>query len=77
MQEMRFANNIELREDEFVVDGVRISLLQVSQFLYDLTHPDPRKWYRLERVGDVINVTVRIAEDSDGSVIANAGHISE
>jgi hypothetical protein len=58
--------------ENLYVDGVRISLALLPQMLYELTHPDPRKWYRLERVGNDIVVHLKISEEKpDGNPIAS------
>jgi hypothetical protein len=54
------------------VDGVAISFAVIPQILYELTHPDNRKWYRFERVGDTVTVYVKISEEKpDGNPIAS------
>ena len=77
--ELRFPTSITITEDSLIVDGVRIPLRVIPQMLYQLVHPDPRKWYRWERLGDTIQVHFRISEDTDGSVIAsiNAGNTQD
>lgn len=70
---MRVPASITFSEDAITVDGVRISLMVIPQMLYELTHPDPRKWYRFERVDDAIIVHVKITEDEpNGSRIASS-----
>jgi hypothetical protein len=56
------------------VDGVPISFALLPQMLYELVHPDPRKWYRFERVGNDIVVHVKISEEiEEGRPITTIG----
>jgi hypothetical protein len=61
-QEMRGITSFQIYGDALIVEGVRISLVLLPQMLYELTHPDPRKWYRFERIEDKVIVHVRITE---------------
>lgn len=69
--ELKFPTSLTIDEDSLVVDGVRIAFIIIPQILYELAHPDPRKWYRLERTADTITVHVKITEDTDGHIIAS------
>jgi hypothetical protein len=69
---MKVPASITFDGHNLYVDGVAIALSAIPQVLYEYAHPDPRKWYRFERMGDTIFVHVRISEDSDGSVIASS-----
>lgn len=71
MEAVKFPTSITIDVDSITIDGVRIALAVIPQLFYEMTHPDPRKWYRWERVGDTILVHVKIAEDTDGNIIAN------
>jgi hypothetical protein len=78
VETMKVPKSIMIEDKFLVVDGVHFALSILPQLLYEITHPDPRKWYRLERIGDAIQVHVRISEDSNGNVIVtNAGRSSE
>lgn len=71
MAEMRVPASITIDDDALTIDGVHIPLRVIPQMLYELVHPDPRKWYRWERVDDVIIFHVRISEDSNGTAITD------
>jgi hypothetical protein len=62
---MRGVTSFQIDDDVLIVDGVRISLTLLPQMIYELAHPDPRKWYRLERIDNNIIVHMRITEDVD------------
>ena len=73
---MKAISNITLVQDGLVIDGVLIAYEVIPQMFYELTHPDPRKWYRFERAGDTIIVHVRISETPEafnGNGIATFG----
>ena len=73
--EMKFPTSIVIDLDSITIDGIRLPLAVIPQLLYQLAHPDPRKWYRWERMNGTLQVHVRISEDHDGSIIsANAGY---
>lgn len=56
------------------VNGVCIDGDTFAQLINAVTRPDPRKWYRFERVGDSIIVHVKISEEgSYGQPIADIG----
>jgi hypothetical protein len=59
---MKAVTDFKIDGDALIVEGVRISLVLLPQVLYELTHPDPRKWYRFERIEDRLVVHVRITE---------------
>jgi hypothetical protein len=74
--------NIAFNQTDLIIDGVHIALENIPQFLYELTHPNPKRWYRLERVGDVIVVHVRMAVETEekngyGYPIASIGSSRE
>jgi hypothetical protein len=71
---MRKPASITFDHESITVDGVRLALDLIPQILYELTHPDARKWYRLSRIGDSIQVEVRITENANGSIIASTGN---
>ena len=73
--EMRYPTSITIDLESLTVDGIRFPLAVIPQFLYQLVNPDPRKWYRMERAGDVLVIHTRISEDHDGTIITdNAGN---
>jgi hypothetical protein len=49
---------IEFSGDTLLIDGVRVTFDLIPQFLYEIAHPDPRKWYRFERMNDELMVHV-------------------
>jgi hypothetical protein len=61
---------------DLIIDGVRVPFDTIPQLLYELTHPDPRRWYRLERIENMIVVHVRmteVPEETHGNPIASIG----
>lgn len=68
---MKVPNSITFDGYNLYVDGVAIGLSTIPQVLYEFAHPDPRKWFRFERIGDQVFIHVRISEDHDGDVIAS------
>jgi hypothetical protein len=54
---------VQFEDNALIIDGMRVTFEIVPQFLYELAHPDPHKWYRLERVGDRCIVHVKIDPD--------------
>jgi hypothetical protein len=52
---------IEFTDNRIIVDGMSITLDVIPQILYELAHPDPRKWYRFERVNGqcIVHVEMR------------------
>jgi hypothetical protein len=75
-QAMNRLTKFEIDGDDVVIEGVRISLAIIPEILYEFTHPDPRKWYRIERIDNNIIVHVRITkfpEENDGNPIASIG----
>jgi hypothetical protein len=40
---------IQIEPDCLIIDGMRVTFDIIPQFMYEFAHPDPRKWYRLER----------------------------
>lgn len=58
-------------DDALIVDGVKLPIDIIPELLYCLAHPDPRRWYRFERVGNSAVVHVKISEEKpNGSVIS-------
>jgi hypothetical protein len=53
---------IELEGDELIIDGMRVTASAIPQALYELAHPDPRKWYNFERTGNTLLIHVEIRE---------------
>ena len=53
---------IEIQSDTLIIDGVRVTFGVIPEILYEIAHPDPRRWYNLERVNDVIIVHVEMRE---------------
>jgi hypothetical protein len=60
--------------ETFTIEGIKVSFFVLPQLIHELTHPDPRKWYRFERMDDTIIVHVRINEEErNGTPIARIG----
>jgi hypothetical protein len=57
--------NFAFDRDDLILDGIRVPLAIIPQLLYEITHPDPRRWYRLERIENLILVHVRISEEPE------------
>lgn len=79
---------IEFNDYSIIVDGMVITLNVIPQILYELAHPDPRKWYRFERVGNqcIVHVELRDPaelnkpfplEVSNGNYVGERGRSSE
>lgn len=49
-------------DDRLIVDGVTLPVDVIPELLYSLAHPDSRKWYRFERIGDEVKVHIKIQE---------------
>lgn len=54
---------VKMNPNALSVNGIEIPYMVVAQILNELTHPDPRKWIRMERVGDCVHISTRISED--------------
>jgi hypothetical protein len=64
----------DVASETFTVEGIKISFFTLPLIIHELTHPDPRKWYRFERRDDTIIVHVRISEEEvNGYPIASIG----
>lgn len=78
MAEVRAPDTITFDEERLYVDGVAIRFDVIPQLLYEFAHPDPRRWFRLERVGDVVTVHFKISEEEpNGQPIAHTGRSKE
>jgi hypothetical protein len=44
------------------VNGVKISGEAIAMMINTLTNPNPKRWYRFERTGDVITVETKETE---------------
>jgi hypothetical protein len=53
---------IEIERDTLIIDGGRVAFEIIPEILYELAHPDPRRWYNFERVNDQIIVHIEIRE---------------
>ena len=51
---------VQFEDDALIIDGMRVTFEIIPQILYELSHPDPRKWYCFERIDDRCIVHVRI-----------------
>lgn len=56
------------------VDSIEFNYMQIAELLSQLIHPDPRKWYRFERVDNRILIHVRMTEDEpNGTQVGTTG----
>jgi hypothetical protein len=53
---------IQIERDYLIIDGMKINFDIIPQFMYEFAHPDPRKWYRLERKDEACLVHMEIRE---------------
>jgi hypothetical protein len=66
----------DVASETLTVEGIKISAFVIPQIIFELTHPDPRRWYRIERIEDHLVVHVRMtefAEEPHGNPIASIG----
>jgi hypothetical protein len=78
LETVKVPKSVVFNSDHLLVDGVRIRWDIIPQLLFELAHPDFRKWYRLERVGDDIIIHVKISEEEpNGNAIADTGGSEE
>ena len=73
---------IEFNGDTLMIDGVRVSFDIIPQFLYEIAHPDPRKWYRFERVLDELIVHTYFHDPSEtnkpiSTEVSNGNYVRE
>lgn len=69
---------IELEPDSITIDGMRVTFEVIPQFLYELAHPDPRKWFNFERIGDAAIVHMEMRPKSDiPRKCPNCGYLTE
>jgi len=54
---------IEIERDYLIIDGMKVTFDIIPQFMYEFAHPDPRKWFRLERRGDACLVHCEIRDE--------------
>lgn len=60
--EFNFPIRLELVAEGVRVDGVMVAYGVIPHLINALVHPDPRRWLRFERVGDTVQVYVRLSE---------------
>lgn len=53
---------VEISGGNVIIDGMPMGFDFLSQFLYEMAHPDPRKWYNFERNGDLLIIHVEMRE---------------
>lgn len=69
---------IKLNPNVVTCNGVEIPYMVLAQIINELTHPNPRKWIRLERLGECIHVSTRISEEEpNGTHISSVGNGAE
>jgi hypothetical protein len=59
---------VEIEDGALIIDGMRVTFEIIPQFLYELANPDPRKWYRLERVGDRCIIHVKMNDETGEAI---------
>ena len=66
---------IKMQPNAVSLNGVELSYMQLAELINEITHPDPTRWFRLERVGDCVHINVRISEDEPhGTQINTVGN---
>ena len=53
---------LPLLPDEIEINGVRLSGIALVQIISTITYPDPDRWYKFERKGNDVLVTVKYDE---------------
>jgi hypothetical protein len=65
---------IRMNPNAVEINGVQMTYMVVAEIVAQIVHPDPRKWFRLERNGDIITVHVKLTEDEpNGTPIGTTG----
>ena len=54
--------SVDRAEDVLIVDGVRVSM----ELLAQLAHPNPDRYFRMERIGDEIQVHTLAPSPKEG-----------
>jgi hypothetical protein len=49
-------------EQVIEVNGIKFSGAIIAMMINTLTHPNPKRWYRFERTGEVITVETKETE---------------
>jgi hypothetical protein len=60
---------IQIERDYLIIDGMKVTFDIIPQFMYELAHPDPRRWYRLRRVGDACMVDIKMEPEDGGPTV--------
>ena len=69
---------VEMNPNGITIDGVKMSYMVFAETVNQIFHPDPRKWFRLEREGDVIQIHVRLTEEEpNGTHVGTTGSSEE
>jgi hypothetical protein len=66
------AVTLKLHQRELEIDGVRVSYEVLPQLILAIVHPDPRRWLRFERVGNIVNVHVRLQKEEPNGTSTGA-----
>lgn len=66
---------LKLFPNHLEVNGIEVPYMLVAEVVNELTHPNPRKWIRLERMENIVVVSTRIAEEEpNGTPINTLGN---
>ena len=60
---------VQFEDDAIIIDGMKVTFDIIPQFMYELAHPDPRRWYRLRRVGDACMVDIKMEPEDGGPTV--------
>ena len=61
---LEYPITIKLHRHELEIEGVKIAYFAIPQIIHALINPNPRKWFRFERVNEnEIYIHVRMTED--------------
>ena len=73
---MKTPAGVEFSERSLIVDGVQFSYAMLAELLYELAHPDPRKWFRFETLGDRSFINIRLEEQGPMMRCASCGYVT-
>jgi hypothetical protein len=68
--------SLKFDHEHIIVDGVPVHWNTLSDLLYLMAQPDPRKWYRFERDGDAFIWHVKIEEVPNGNHVTSSSENS-
>jgi hypothetical protein len=50
------------------INGITVSAEVIIQVINNMTNPDPTRWYRYERTGDIITVETKVEPQTPPTV---------